>query len=168
MLLTNCKCRATALHSASLLTNPNCLQTMFSVATGFTMFIVCFYTAYRAYSSRVIDDNNMFTKNSFIWAQLVWSIYSLISILYVIHVASAATRVGNSTGVLIHKIMIGCEHPSTLNRVSLKALTFYNCSDIFFIFDRQLMQFSQQIQHRSPLATCGLFVFDWTLCYAVS
>lgn len=100
------------------------------------MFIVCFYTAYRAYSSRVIDDNNMFTKNSFIWAQLVWSIYSLISILYVIHVASAATRVGNSTGVLIHKIMIGCEHPSTLNRVSLKALTFYNCSDIFFIVDR--------------------------------
>uniref|UniRef100_A0A182UCA7 Gustatory receptor n=1 Tax=Anopheles melas TaxID=34690 RepID=A0A182UCA7_9DIPT len=43
---------------------------------------------------------------------------------------------------------------------------------LFFIavgskITRELNLFSQQLLHRSPVITCGLFVYDWTLWYTV-
>uniref|UniRef100_A0AAG5D3Q8 Gustatory receptor n=1 Tax=Anopheles atroparvus TaxID=41427 RepID=A0AAG5D3Q8_ANOAO len=49
---------------------------------------------------------------------------------------------GKRIGVLVHKA-INCSSSSALNL------------------------FSQQLLHRSPVITCGLFVYDWTLWYTM-
>lgn len=41
-------------------------------------------------------------------------------------------------------------------------------NNLIVFISKQLTQMSQQIIHRHPIATCGLFVFDWTLFYTVS
>lgn len=66
---------------------------MFTVATSFTAFIVCFYMGYRAFFKlSTPNDNVLMAKDSYIWSQLAWSSYNLLSILLIIHTASETTR----------------------------------------------------------------------------
>lgn len=48
---------------------------------------------------------------------------------------------------------------STINRLDPN----YYCSVV-----RRLRYFSQQIQHRTPVVSCGLFVIDYSLLFGVS
>lgn len=37
----------------------------------------------------------------------------------------------------------------------------------FVFFSSKLIHLSKQVQNRYPIATCGLFVFDWTVLFTV-
>ncbi|XP_062561509.1 gustatory and pheromone receptor 33a-like [Armigeres subalbatus] len=76
----------------------------------------------------------------------VWYLYYLFFVLFFIAVGSKVTREGKQMGVLVHKAI--------------------NCSTSSVVIN-ELNIFSQQLLHRSPVITCGLFVYDWTLLYTM-
>nr|XP_029726089.1 gustatory and pheromone receptor 33a-like [Aedes albopictus] len=76
----------------------------------------------------------------------VWYLYYLFFVLFFIAIGSKVTREGKQIGVLVHKAI--------------------NCSTSSAVIN-ELNIFSQQLLHRSPVITCGLFVYDWTLLYTM-
>ncbi|XP_065079873.1 gustatory and pheromone receptor 33a-like [Ochlerotatus camptorhynchus] len=76
----------------------------------------------------------------------IWYLYYLFFVLFFIAVGSKITREGKHIGVLVHKAI--------------------NCSTSSAVIN-ELSIFSQQLLHRSPVITCGLFVYDWTLLYTM-
>nr|NP_001345529.1 gustatory receptor 60 isoform Gr60a [Aedes aegypti] len=76
----------------------------------------------------------------------VWYLYYLFFVLFFIAIGSKVTREGKQMGILVHKAI--------------------NCSTSSVVIN-ELNIFSQQLLHRSPVITCGLFVYDWTLLYTM-
>ena len=135
------------------------LQVMLSIGGCFVFCILSLYSFYRD----MISDGKF---DAITVIHLVWAFYFCIFVFKTIATGSSTTRTvktcvlknnitfiainhfqGKSTAVIIHKII----NRSTNERIISK-----------------LMQFSQQLQHRPPVASCGLFPFDWTLSYSVS
>lgn len=81
---------------------------------------------------------------------------------------------GKQVAVICHRIINRSANKHICSAVIMKNLLlvqeecaiqmFRNKNSIPF----QLQQLSQQVQARSPYASCGLFVVDWTLLFTVS
>ncbi|XP_070504866.1 putative gustatory receptor 28b [Chironomus tepperi] len=80
--------------------------------------------------------------------QYVWNLYFLIYGFIIVMLGSLVTRTGKYTAVLVHKAVN------------------YIYDDDDPIID-VLKMFSQQMQHRAPVVTCGLFTFDFTLLFTI-
>ncbi|XP_053670703.1 uncharacterized protein LOC128721024 [Anopheles nili] len=115
------------------------VQITFCVGLCFVIGVVCSFGLFRAFIYR----NELFYMGVL---NFVWYLYYLLFVLFFIAVGSKITREGNRIGVLVHKAI--------------------NCSSSTVVIN-ELNLFSQQLLHRSPVITCGLFVYDWTLWYTM-
>ncbi|XP_039448091.1 uncharacterized protein LOC120427304 isoform X1 [Culex pipiens pallens] len=116
------------------------VQITFCVGLCFVIGVVCSFGLFRAFIYR----NELFYMGVL---NFIWYMYYLFFVLFFIAVGSKITREGKRIGVLVHKAI--------------------NCSTSTAVIN-ELNIFSQQLLHRSPVITCGLFVYDWTLLYTVS
>uniref|UniRef100_A0A6E8UZJ8 Gustatory receptor n=1 Tax=Anopheles coluzzii TaxID=1518534 RepID=A0A6E8UZJ8_ANOCL len=83
---------------------------------------------------------------------------------------------GKRIGILVHKAINCSSSSAVINEVQcckganmMLPVCNVPCAWIILILylSRQLNLFSQQLLHRSPVITCGLFVYDWTLWYTM-
>uniref|UniRef100_A0A182QNT4 Gustatory receptor n=1 Tax=Anopheles farauti TaxID=69004 RepID=A0A182QNT4_9DIPT len=115
------------------------VQITFCVGLCFVIGVVCSFGLFRAFIYR----NELFYMGVL---NFVWYMYYLFFVLFFIAVGSKITREGKRIGILVHKAI--------------------NCSSSSAVIN-ELNLFSQQLLHRSPVITCGLFVYDWTLWYTM-
>ncbi|XP_055540606.1 uncharacterized protein LOC129727139 isoform X2 [Wyeomyia smithii] len=115
------------------------VQITFCVGLCFVIGVVCSFGLFRAFIYR----NELFYMGVL---NFIWYMYYLFFVLFFIAVGSKITREGKRIGVLVHKAI--------------------NCSTSSAVIN-ELNIFSQQLLHRSPVITCGLFVYDWTLLYTM-
>ncbi|XP_058450015.1 uncharacterized protein LOC131429718 [Malaya genurostris] len=115
------------------------VQITFCVGLCFVIGVVCSFGLFRAFIYR----NELFYMGVL---NFIWYMYYLFFVLCFIAVGSKITREGKRIGVLVHKAI--------------------NCSTSNAVIN-ELNIFSQQLLHRSPVITCGLFVYDWTLLYTM-
>ncbi|XP_038120101.1 gustatory receptor for sugar taste 43a isoform X6 [Culex quinquefasciatus] len=115
------------------------VQITFCVGLCFVIGVVCSFGLFRAFIYR----NELFYMGVL---NFIWYMYYLFFVLFFIAVGSKITREGKRIGVLVHKAI--------------------NCSTSTAVIN-ELNIFSQQLLHRSPVITCGLFVYDWTLLYTM-
>lgn len=80
---------------------------------------------------------------------VAWNTFHNALVVALMWIGSAMTAAGRRSGVAVH---------GTLNEL---------CWERDGAMMAELMQFSDQIVHRVPVATCGLFTFDWSLMYSV-
>uniref|UniRef100_A0AAG5D4G1 Gustatory receptor n=1 Tax=Anopheles atroparvus TaxID=41427 RepID=A0AAG5D4G1_ANOAO len=115
------------------------VQITFCVGLCFVIGVVCSFGLFRAFIYR----NELFYMGVL---NFIWYMYYLFFVLFFIAVGSKISREGKRIGVLVHKAI--------------------NCSSSSAVIN-ELNLFSQQLLHRSPVITCGLFVYDWTLWYTM-
>ncbi|XP_041764907.1 putative gustatory receptor 2a isoform X5 [Anopheles merus] len=115
------------------------VQITFCVGLCFVIGVVCSFGLFRAFIYR----NELFYMGVL---NFIWYMYYLFFVLFFIAVGSKITREGKRIGILVHKAI--------------------NCSSSSAVIN-ELNLFSQQLLHRSPVITCGLFVYDWTLWYTM-
>ncbi|XP_055694891.1 putative gustatory receptor 28b [Lutzomyia longipalpis] len=75
-----------------------------------------------------------------------WSFITYGFVLGEIYVAHNVTKLGKYTAILAHKAINRTKDESSIDK---------------------LRQMANQINHRPPVITCGLFLFDWTLFYSL-
>ncbi|XP_058116145.1 uncharacterized protein LOC131287708 [Anopheles ziemanni] len=115
------------------------VQITFCVGLCFVIGVVCSFGLFRAFIYR----NELFYMGVL---NFIWYMYYLFFVLFFIAVGSKISREGKRIGVFVHKAI--------------------NCSSSAAVIS-ELNLFSQQLLHRCPVITCGLFVYDWTLCYTM-
>lgn len=75
---------------------------------------------------------------------------------------------GKKTSKILHNIINHCNDADVSSSVRKDFFFKIESNFIFsFWFSKQLAQVSLQILHRYPVASCGLFTFNWTLLYSV-
>jgi gustatory receptor len=101
--------------------------------------------------------------------QYVWNTYFLIYGFIIVMLGSLVTRTGKYTAVLVHKAVnyIEDDDDPVIDVVSPQNTSKLPVKHDKNSFKFQLKMFSQQMQHRAPVVTCGLFTFDFTLLFTV-
>lgn len=84
-----------------------------------------------------------------------WNGYTQAVIVFMALCGDRLASSGKQTGRLIHQLL-NAESRSSASGPGLTTAQW------------QLAQFSQQVLHQHPYASCGLFSIDWKLIYAVS
>ncbi|EJY57715.1 AAEL017040-PA, partial [Aedes aegypti] len=77
---------------------------------------------------------------------IVWGAYYVCIVVIFISAGSQIAQEGKRTGTLVYKGITNCPSSAVKNELNL---------------------FSQQLLHRRPIITCGMFVYDWTLMYTL-
>lgn len=123
-----------------------CLAGPMMAFTGivFGLLLLQVFLIYKTLSAKRTTDQYLFIA-LLSW----WDMYFAVLFVMVVAVGSRMTRDGRRTGCLVHVVA------QRLNR--------WTDADEM----RELMLFEQQVLHRVPVASCGLFVFDWTLVFSV-
>lgn len=140
---------------------------MVITAYTFIFSVITLHTFYRY----VIQRNEEFKDLS--WLHFQWQFFYLISMLLIIYTANLVTREGKTTSQIAHDIINQCHNSDVSLSVCAWAYKFAVQIQIWlfaykFEFSLQLTQLSLQIQNHHPIASCGLFEFDWTLLFTVS
>lgn len=79
----------------------------------------------------------------------LWVLIYVMQLLAIVCVGSRLAKTGRQTGGLVHAALNG------LRTAQDRELS------------GELLLFGQQVLHNFPVASCGLFLFDWTLVYSV-
>lgn len=156
---------------------------MFSIASTFLFTVLTHYSFYRY----ILHQDTFFQKLTrlHVHSEVFFSFYayvviytgSLIARQVNVHLSNISKYTlhrwnflqGKKTSELLHDII------NSYNDVDITAAVIFLSVQSFklfthfysYLFFKQLAQMSLQIRHRYPVATCGLFTFDWTLLYSV-
>lgn len=97
----------------------------------------------------VSDVRSLSHSIAFIVLNLWWNVYFVVLLLAVVAAGSRLAEAGRQTGLFVHRALNGLRMNADAAVVG------------------ELLLFGQQVLHRVPVASCGLFVFDWSLAYSV-
>lgn len=97
----------------------------------------------------VVYTISVYETETVLWLPMCWNIYYVSLLVMVVHVGSRLSQTGRQTGACVHAIV---------NKLCWT-------SDRTLI--QELLQFSHLVLDRAPVASCGLFLFDWSLVYSV-
>jgi len=114
---------------------------MLCMASAFAYIILCIFSAFRMLMEKG-SAAIMMCCNTLFWATA--HVALVFAIIYMGHTVKTEAQ---RTAVVLHKILNN-EHDTTVMK--------------------KIMMFSQQIQHRKPNISCGLFSFDMNLAFSVS
>lgn len=117
-----------------------CLQIMVLIAYAFMNKVISFYSFYR-YAHEQTEFLQMVALIH-LELEIFWSFLAIVVIKY----ATQVTKEGKKTSRIAHDIINRCHDP----HVNL-----------------MLIHLSKQVQSRHPVASCGLFTFDWTVLFTV-
>lgn len=138
------------------------LPIMASVLLAFGYNVVCAYT--------ILKLTGELTHSRFVLhvaVNLAWNLFFSSFVLLIVYAGSMLAHAGRGTGQAVHWALntlpcwpsaCGAEAGAGAGGVG-KELA---------VVRQQLLAFSQQVLHKQPVASAGLFHFDWTLIYAVS
>lgn len=161
-------------------------QILFRIGTYFSFSVINFDRAYyllfvdNMIESQFVHSVSCFISFVIILLILLWIGSEVAAEVKLIHLARP--KAGDVTFLSTFTGKTNCGHHSQgpakmqqridsnqgWNLNSKTEAEYQNLSVSFYkIIYFQLMQFSQQIQHHSPVAHCGLFVIDWTLLFTV-
>lgn len=115
---------------------------LFAITFGYVLFFL--FTIYKILEAGINMDRAIYLLISTLWNWLFVVLMVAIS-----HVGSRLVSCGQRTGVLAN---------ATENQLDAFA-------DRLKIVELQLM--GRQVLHRWPVASCGLFAFDWTFMFSV-
>ncbi|XP_055693990.1 uncharacterized protein LOC129796228 [Lutzomyia longipalpis] len=124
----------------------DCVNSFLSIVAmaGITLSIFLWVLSCSSMYKRNVDDRESLLLSPI--GYVLWSSYFAFFVVTVIVMASRVTSEGRRTAVLIHKGMnLHPNHPDL----------------------QELKIFSMQLQSREPVASCGLFTYDYTLLYSV-
>lgn len=130
-----------------------------SFGSGFLFNIFNIFTIYKIF----VRENYEHITEAII--QSSWNGYFSFYCFITIVVSSAVTRSGKFSAVLCHRAINYSDDDSIINCVCI--FCRYKLSNCW-VFFLQFKIFSQQMRHRSPIVTCGLFLFDFSLLFTVS
>lgn len=133
----------TILH-AKITETTNLINICFSFNIITYLFQLVFFSIFISFGfyHYLISENSEFSQLLLNIVTLQWIVFYLLAILWVLVFSSKIKCQGNSTAILIHKMLIKKNSPKILKIVQLSALQFY---------------------HQSPEISCGLFKIDWSL-----
>lgn len=119
-----------------------CFAITTMLATG-AAFVYIVTTMFVCFQAAVFGDVDMAGEaGSFI----LWSIFYAILLLAISAIGHLLKSSGKAISLKIHQAL-------------------FTCDDLHMRDD--LIMFSQQLFHRVPAFSCGLFHFDWTLIYSI-
>lgn len=98
---------------------------------------------------KIIANDNATDQLHMMWLSMWWNAFYVTLLLMIVHVGSRLSQTGRHTGACVH---------ATINELCWT-------SDRAVI--QELLQFSDQVLDSAPVASCGLFMFDWSLVYSV-
>lgn len=120
------------------------IPAMLSVLLAFGYNMICIYTLCMS----LAEVSDLFGMQ--VALNVAWNVFFMGFVVMVVHAGSKLARMGRSTGQAIHWV-----------------LNTMQCVGETDAVRRQLAVLSQQVLHKHPVASAGLFNFDWTLIYAV-
>lgn len=98
-------------------------------------------------------------------ANFEWNFYDCIMIFIIIRSTTAASGEGKRTMSVIYKLVNASTDGKLNGRVG--EIDVFFCFILHFFSSCQLMNFSQQVLSSRLDFSCGLFNYDWSLCFKV-
>lgn len=121
------------------------IPVMLAVLLCFGYNIICMYSLFMSMSE--LSD----LMGMQVGLNVAWNTYFVLFVVMVVLAGSGLARMGRNTAQAIHWALNTMQFNGEMNGVQ-----------------QQLLMLSQQVMHKHPVASSGLFHFDWTLIYAVS
>lgn len=120
------------------------LPVMMSTMLAFGYNIICVYTVFMS----VAEVTTILGLQ--VAVHVSWNVFFIGFVALVVYAGSRLARMGKNTGQAIHYMLNSMQHDVGTEVVR-----------------QQLSMLSLQVLHKHPVASAGLFHFDWTLVYAV-
>lgn len=114
----------------------------FAITFGYVLFLL--FTIHKVLEAGINLDRAVF-----LLVLILWNWLFFVLLMAICHVGGRLVTCGQQTGVLAH---------ATENQLDAFA-------DRLKMLELQL--FGRQVLHRWPVASCGLFTFDWTFMFSV-
>lgn len=120
------------------------LPVMMSTLLAFGYNIICVYVVFKS----LADVTTL--SGVHVAVNVSWNVFFLGFVMLVVLAGSELAHTGKDTGQVIHYVLNTMQHAVGTDVVR-----------------QQLVMLSLQVLHKHPVASAGLFHFDWTLVYAV-
>lgn len=116
------------------------ITTMFATGAAFVYIVTTLFVCFQAV---VFGDEDMANASS---SFILWSAFYSAILVAITAVGHSLKSSGKAIALKVHEALIECDDSRMRD---------------------DLIMFSQQLLHRVPAFSCGLFHFDWTLTYSI-